>query len=81
MGKYYELSRDYANLLKDSKIINEENLKLNKIIEQLVKAVYGDCNYCKFDGLYNLNEKCEHCNSYAGEMNAWGCYWELKDFD
>lgn len=79
--KYSELKRAYVNLKKDNKRIYEENLKLNKLIEKLKKGVYGDCNYCKFDSLYNTNEKCEHCSSYTVTPFAWGCYWELKDFD
>lgn len=67
--------------MKDNKRIYEENLKLNKIIEKLKKAVYGDCNYCKFDEEYQLNAICEYCNSYASFENSKGCFWELKDFD
>ena len=67
--------------MKDNKRIYEENLKLNKLIEKLKKAVYGDCNYCKFDEDYQLNEICAYCNSYASFENSKGCFWELKDFD
>lgn len=81
MEKYCDLKRDYVNLVKDSKRIHEENLRLNKLIEKLKKAVYGDCNYCKFDEDYQLNEICECCNSYASFENSKGCFWELKDFD
>lgn len=78
---YSDLKRAYVNLLKDSKRIYEKNLKLRKIIRQLEKAVYGDCNYCKFDTDYQLDTVCEHCNSYASFENSKGCFWELKDFD
>ena len=81
MEKYPELKRDYINFIKDIKRIDEENLKLRKIIRQLEKAVYGDCNYCKFDADYQLGTVCEHCNSYASFENSKGCFWELKDFD
>ena len=70
-------------LYKELGLIIKENYGFNESgkFEKLKELIHGDCNYCKFDCLHNDNEKCEHCSSYAGGPNVYGCYWELKDFD
>ena len=66
--------------------LQAENEKLPAELEQVkreldicIKAVFGDCDYCKYDrSLPDDTSPCWHCKEYAAQEFVTGNYWEWR---
>lgn len=66
--------------------LQAENEKLRAELEQVkreldicIKAVFGDCDYCKYDrSLSDDTSPCWHCKEYAAQEFVTGNYWEWR---
>ncbi len=66
--------------------LQAENEKLRAELEQVkreldicIKAVFGDCDYCKYDrSLPDDTSPCWHCKEYAAQEFVTGNYWEWR---
>ena len=78
-----DLCMDAANALST---LQAENEKLRAELEQVkreldicIKAVFGDCDYCKYDrSLPDDTSPCWHCKEYAAQEFVTGNYWQWR---
>ena len=83
----------YRHMQEELNLTHEENQSLKDAIEKLrteleqvkreldicIKAVFGDCDYCKYDrSLPDDTSPCWHCKEYAAQEFVTGNYWQWR---
>lgn len=63
-------------------LLQEQEAELEQVKRELdicIKAVFGDCDYCKYDrSLPDDTSPCWHCKEYAAQEFVTGNYWQWR---
>ena len=63
-------------------LLQEQEAELEQVKRELdicIKAVFGDCDYCKYDrSLPDDTSPCWHCKEYAAQEFVTGNYWKWR---
>lgn len=63
-------------------LLQEQAAELEQVKRELdicIKAVFGDCDYCKYDrSLPDDTSPCWHCKEYAAQEFITGNYWKWR---
>ena len=53
--------------------------QVKRELDICIKAVFGDCDYCKYDrSLPDDTSPCWHCKEYAAQEFVTGNYWQWR---